>query len=145
MTLEEIVELWKVDSIIDTTNLIGATTDIPKLHNKYYQMYVKEGLRTKRLRTQLSELEKAKTEYYNGTMDIAELKQRGWSQNPLKILRQDMIKYLESDKDIIELSLTIDYHHSLEKFLEDIIKQINNRNFLIRSIIDWSKFTSGTG
>jgi septum formation topological specificity factor MinE len=68
---------------------------------------------------------------------------RGWRPNPLKILRKDVNKYIESDKDIINLSLKIDYHMQIANYLEDIIKQINNRNFMIRAAIDWVKFQSG--
>jgi hypothetical protein len=143
MTLEELDAMWKEDCVLDETDLISETQKIPKLHNKYFTLYVQEGLRVKKLKSKLAELEKNKTEYYNGTMDIEDIKKHGWKPNPVKILRQDIIKYIESDKEVIDLSLKIDYYISLEKYLEDIIKQINNRNFLIKNIIEWSKFTSG--
>ena len=143
MTLEELDALWKVDCVLDESDLNGETRKIPVLHNKYYLYYVKQGLSTKRLRSELVELSKAKTEYYNGSMDPLEIKQRGWPINSLKIIRQDMQKYIDADKDIINLSLKIDYFFSIERYLEDIIKQINSRNFLIKNIIEWSRFTSG--
>lgn len=143
MDLDELHKQWKADCVLDETDIIRETKKIPELHHKYYLMYIKQGLRTKKLKSELIELEKAKTEYYNGSMDPAEVKQRGWAPNALKILRSDVPKYIESDKEVIELSLRIDYNQSIEKYLEDIIRQINNRNFLIKNIIEWSKFSSG--
>jgi len=145
MNLEEITALWMEDSKIDETNLIRESTRIPELHNKYYHIYVKEALKTKKLKSDLKELEKAKIEYYNGSMDQDELKLRGWKPNPLKILRQDIERYVESDKEVIQLSLRIAYHESMAKYLEDIVKQINGRNYIIKNIIDWAKFTNGSG
>lgn len=143
MDIEELNSMWAIDCKIDETNLVRESSKIPELHNKYYMFYVKEGLRTKKLKSDLIELEQAKTEYYTGSMDEAELKRRGWKPNPLKILRTDINRYIESDKDIINLSLKIAYQESLTKYLEDIVKQISNRNFIIKNMIDWSKFTAG--
>jgi len=143
MTLEELNKLWSEDSTIDDTNLGREATKIPQLHNKYYNIFVKEMLRVKKLRSELKELEQDKYEYYTGTMAPEDLKKRGWSPNPLKIMKSEVNRFIESDKDIINISLKIDYHSEIAKYLEDIVKQINNRNFIIRSAIDWAKFQSG--
>ena len=143
LTIEQINKEWAEDCKISETDLIRESSKIPQLHHKYYQYYVNEGLRLKKLKAEMSELEKLKTEYYNGSMDEEELKQHGWKPNPLKILRADIPKYIESDKDIINLSLKIAYQESLTKYLEDIIRQINQRNFIIKNMIEWARFTSG--
>jgi len=143
MDLEEINKMWAKDCKIDENDISREARRIPEMHNKYYMLYVKAGLKVKKLKADLTELEKAKMEYYNGSMDEAELRQRGWKPNPLKLLRQDVAKYIESDRDIIHLSLNIDYHLSMANYLEDIIKQINNRNFLLSNIINWEKFRAG--
>lgn len=143
MTLEEINEMWAVDARISETDLGGEALKIPKLHNKYYTLYVKEALRVKKLKADLKELEMAKYEYYTGTMAEEDLKARGWKPNPLKIMKSEVSRYIESDKDVIATSLKIDYHSSTASYLEDIVRQINNRNFVIKSAIDWAKFQSG--
>lgn len=143
MTLEELNEMWAKDAKIDEAQLGHEAIKIPQLHNKYYTIYSKEALRMRKFKADLKELEHAKYEWYNGTMSEDDMKTRGWRPNPLKILRTDVNKYIESDKDIINLSLKIDYHMQIANYLEDIIKQINNRNFMIRAAIDWAKFQSG--
>jgi hypothetical protein len=100
-------------------------------------------LRVKKLRADLKELETAKYEYYTGSMAEEDLKQRGWKPYALKIMKSEVSRFIESDKDVINLSLTIDYVSQCASYLEDIIKQINSRNYFIRSAIDWAKFQSG--
>ena len=125
MTLEEINEMWAKDARIDDTNLGSEATKIPQLHNKYYMLYSQEALRMRKYKAELKELEFAKYEYYIGTMTEEDMKTRGWKPNPLKILRADVNKYIECDKEIIRISLKIDYHMQMANYLEDIIKQVN--------------------
>ena len=96
MTDEEVNKMWSEDCKIDELDLSGESQRIPKLHSKYYNLYFKQVLRVKKFKSEYKELEKAKTEYYNGSMDELELKRRGWPQNPLRILKQDMDKYIQS-------------------------------------------------
>lgn len=143
MDIDEINKLWAQDCKIDETNLSRESSRIPELHNKYYNLYYREALKIRKLKSDLVELEKAKTEYYNGSMDELELKDRGWKPFALKVLRNDLDKYIQSDKDIIELSLKISLHEERGKYLENIVRQINNRNFIIKNMIDWVKFQAG--
>lgn len=143
MSTDDISEMWAGDARIDETNLVGESKRIPELHSKYYNMYFKEVLKVKKLKSDYKELEHAKTEYYNGSMDEEELRERGWKPFRLKVLRNDMDKYIQSDKDIINLSLKIDYHSARANFLEDIIKTIHSRNFIIKNMIEMIKFQHG--
>jgi hypothetical protein len=143
MNIEEIEKQWEEDSKIDETSLLSESAKIPKLHSKYYKLYFRAAMKLQKLKAELLELEKLKIEYYNGTLAEEDLKERGWKPNPLKILRTDINRYVEADKDIIELSLRIAYHSEIATYLENIIKQINNRNFIIKNMIDWLKFSNG--
>lgn len=143
MDIEEINKMWANDCKIDETNLGGEAAKIPQLHSKYYRLYINSSLKVKKLRADLTMLEKAKFEYYNGSMSEEELKERGWKPNPLKIIRTDINRYIDSDKDIINLSLNIDYHLSIANYIEDILRQINARNYMITNAINWAKFQQG--
>ena len=143
MKLEEIYEMWAKDGDIDETNISGESAGIPKLHNKYFQFYVQEGLRLKKLKADYKQLYKLKTEYYKGELDSEELKEYGWTPQPLKILRQDIPTYLEADDDIVNHSLKIGLQEAIVEYLESIIRQINNRNFYLKNIIDWERFRTG--
>ena len=143
MQIEEIEEMWAEDTNIDETNLSRESARIPKLHSKYYKLYFRAVMKMNMLKAELKTLEKDKIEYFNGSMALEDLKDRGWKPNSLKILRVDMDKYIQSDPDIINLCLKIDYHAGMSKFLEDIVKQLNNRNFIIKNMLDWQKFQQG--
>lgn len=140
---DDINEMWAKDAPIDETNLVGESKRIPSLHSKYYSKYYEEALRVKKLRADLAQMKRDKMEYYGGSMAEEDLRERGWKPFQLKVLRNDLDKYIISDKDIIKLSLKIDYHSIRANYLEDIIKSIHSRNFVIKSMIDVMKFQSG--
>ena len=143
MSTDDISEMWAVDARIDETNLMGESKKIPELHNKYYTLYYKEALRVKKLRYDYKELEHAKREWFEGSMAEEDLRERGWKPYQKKILRNDVDKYIQADRDIINLSLKIDYHSARANYLEDIIKTIHSRNFVIKNMIDVLKFQHG--
>lgn len=143
MDTNDISAMWATDSPIDETNLVGESKRIPLLHSKYYNLYYKEVLRVKKLKAEYKALEALKREYYDGSIDQETLNEKGWKPFQLKVLRNDLDKYIQADKDIIKLSLTIDFHTANANFLEDIIKTIHSRNFVIKNMIDILKFQAG--
>lgn len=143
MTLEEIFSEWEKDSEIDSTNLHNESLNIPKLHHKYYKMFSNEKLVLKKLESDLVEFKRLKQDYYSGVMDYDTLKELGWSPNPLKILRGDIQHYIHSDKDIVQKNLKIAVQQEKVELLQDIIKTIHTRNFVIKSSIDFMRFQSG--
>ena len=143
MKIEDIYSEWAKDGEIDQVNLSTTASDIPKLHNKYYRMYVEEGMKLKRQRADYKVMVKLKNDYYRGDLDSEELKQYGWDPQPLRILKSYIPTYVEADKDVIEASLRMGLQEAKVEYLESIIRQINNRNFILKSIIDWERFRTG--
>jgi hypothetical protein len=143
MDTNDISTLWAADSPIDETNLVGESKRIPLLHSKYYNMYYREVLRVKKLKAEYKELEMDKRNYYDGSMAEEDLREKGWKPFRLKVIRNDLDKYIQADKEVIKLSLTIDFHTANANYLEDIIKTIHSRNFIVKNMIDILKFQSG--
>ncbi len=143
MNTDDISKIWATDSSIDETNLVAESKKIPQLHSKYYNLYYREVLRVKKLKAEYKELEMEKRHYYDGSMDEQTLKEHGWKPFQLKVLRNDIDKYIQADKDIIKMSLTVDYHSANANYLEDIIRTIHSRNFIIKNMIDILKFQAG--
>jgi len=143
MKIEQLYEEWAKDGEIDIANISQNSADIPKLHNKYFRWYTEEGLKLKKYKSDYKILVKLKTDYYSGNMDSYELKEHGWEPQPLKILRSDIPTYLDSDKDVVNLSLKIGMQEAIVEYLESIIRQINNRNYILKNVIDWEKFRTG--
>lgn len=143
MDTNDIATIWAKDSPIDETNLVGESKNIPVLHSKYYNLFYREVLRVKKLKAEYKELEARKREYYDGSMAEEDLKDNGWKPYQKKVLRNEVDKYIQSDKDIIKLSLTIDFHSANANFLEDIVRTIHSRNFIVKNMIDMLKFQAG--
>ena len=72
-----------------------------------------------------------------------DLKTLGWKPYQKKVMKADMERCIQADSEIITLSLRIDLHTERAKFLEDIVKTIHGRNFIIKSMIDILKFQAG--
>ena len=51
--------------------------------------------------------------------------------------------YVESDDDIINLEAKIKYLDQMLYWLDQVMKQISNRGFQIKSAIEWEKFVNG--
>jgi len=141
--IEEIVQEWSKDCEIDVTNVSVESASIAKMHNKYYQMYMQESMRLRKLKTDYKQLIKLKTEYYRGELTMEELREHGWEPQPLKILKQDIPLYIDSDQEMIDTSLKIGMQEEKVDYLENIIKMISNRGFQIKTIIDWERFRTG--
>ncbi len=143
MKFEDIFEQWNIDSTIDKTQLDNESLKIPKLHHKYYMMLVAEKSLLKKLESQLKELKLSKYEFYSQG-HTEETKQLGWKL-PARgmILKTDIPMYMEADKDIIELSLKIGMQQEKVDFLESIIKSFQTRGYIIKSALDFMKFTMG--
>lgn len=143
MTYEELSKMWNEDGQIDDTDIANEVLRVPKLHNKYYTLFVEETLRLKKLKAQRSVIIGDKTDYYSGQMDIEDIKERGWAILPKMILKSDIARHLDSDSDIIEINLKISYKESVCKFLESIIGMITYRQQSLRLIHDVERFRSG--
>ena len=143
MSIDDLSEIWAKDSPIDENNLIGESKNIPKLHSKYYNMYFNEVLRVKKHKAEYRTLEHLKRSYYDGSMAEETLKEMSWKPFQLKVLRNDVDKHIQADSDIISQSLKVDYYSARANYLEDIIKTIHSRNFIIKNIIDVLKFQAG--
>lgn len=142
-SIEEYEKMWAEDCKIDETNLVRESSRIPVLHSKYYKLYHRAALKAVKLRYELKELEGLKTEYYSGTLDKETITKHGWVPFGEKLIKSAVDRKVETDKDIAVLSLKIEYQSSIAKFLEDVLKQIHQRNFVIRNMVEMIRFNSG--
>lgn len=143
MSLEEILSSWEEDCEIDRSDLGNEAASVPTLHHKYYKMYKIERTALRKLESDLKKLRHAKHVFYvQGP--TRETQAKGWVLPPCgKILKSDAWNYVDVDPEVVSLADKMAEQGEVVSTLEDIIKSINNRNFLIRSVLDWLKFTNG--
>ena len=70
-------------------------------------------------------------------------KELGWEQFDLKILRQDIDLYLESDPELVALEMKLTVQKEKTDYLQSFLKELANRQYHIRDAILWRKFISG--
>jgi Recombination, repair and ssDNA binding protein UvsY len=143
MTFDELKEMIKKDISLDETQLDRESVRTPQIHNKYLIFFMEEKLSLTRMNTELDSLKTKKWLYYSGRMSADELKENEWEQFDLHVLKQDLDRLIESDSAVIRQRMKVEYQKEKVSYLENVIKIINNRQWTIRSIIDWTKFTSG--
>lgn len=142
MKLEEIEALWEQDSKIDRTDLDNESLKIPMLHSKYYKIYLREKIQLKSEELEYKQFYKLKHEYYNGKLSQQELNDLGWEPFQF-VLKNDLQVYIDADKDVITRLLKLQVQREKVELLENIIKTLNGRGFLIKNAIDFIRFTSG--
>lgn len=145
MNITDLSELWKTDSAIDRTELGDEALKVPKLHSKYYNIFVQERLMMRKLENDYKQLYRVKFEYYNGILSEEELREYGLQPFALRVLKSDLSIYIEADKDLQAIQAKIAVQKEKIDFLESIIKSFTNRGYLVKSAIDWAKFTHGVG
>ena len=140
MDLEQIQELAEKDLKINDTELDLESLKTPQLHNKYMKHLTKFKLLLTRAEDDLRTIRLFKWEYYTGKSDPQVYQQKPFN---LKILKQDVDKYIEADEEIQKATQKVKYLETVVDFLDRTIRQIANRGFTIKNAIDWRKFTSG--
>ena len=61
----------------------------------------------------------------------------------MKILKADVHIYMDSDEELQRADQKEAYLRQVVNYLEQLLRSINTRNFIIKNAIDWAKFTSG--
>lgn len=133
----------KEDLKIDQTALDTESSNTPQLHNKYLVMFMDERLKLHKLKNNMSIARKNKWLYYTGRMSKEELTTFGWEPFELNILKTEADDMIEADIEFIKILETVTFQQEKVNYLEGVIKIIQNRQWQIRAMIDWFKFTQG--
>ena len=83
---------------------------------------------------------RSKWEYYGGKADAKVYVAKPFD---LKVLKTDLQMYINSDDEILELQGKISYYESIIKYIDGVIKSIDNRGWDIRNATEWKKFEAG--
>ena len=146
---EQLKTDWTEDSHVDfqfknksyTADLAQLALDIPFQHNKYLNHYTDISQIKTSLEFEHRRLIKDKREYYGGEADARIYADKPFG-NSIKT-SEKMKVYMESDSDLISVEAKLKFIDQMLFFLDQVMKQISNRGFLIKDAIEWRKFTSG--
>lgn len=143
MNINDIRNEIEKDIKIDKTNLDHEATIIPQQHNKYLCMLMDEKLIYAKYSSELNILKRNKWLYYSGKISEEQLSELNWEPFELAILRQDLDKFIDSDKDVIDMNLKVILQKEKVDYLESVVKAVSNKMWSVRAAIDWIKFTQG--
>jgi hypothetical protein len=125
---------------IDVTKLQTESAETPLIYSRYMNQYNEVLAKLKWYKMEYDILYLDKWKYYLGKSDPdVYLK----SPLPEKVLKSDVSMYISADSDIIDLKKKMTSYEIQEKDLEKKLKEISQRSFHIRNIIEWEKFQSG--
>ena len=140
--LDELLEMWAKDSVIDRTEPGKELTNIPQLHSKYLNILSRHRLLAKEAEFKYNKMKKLKWEYYTGKLDDDDLKKYGWTPFPF-VLKSDISTYMESDEDLNKYTAQKIMHDEIVEVCTSILKELNSRTFQLRDFIAWERFIQG--
>ena len=143
MRFDDIRKMVAKDMVIDDSELDLESLKIPQLHNKYLNLFHDERILLRKLEADRRELIRDKWEFYTGKMSQEELDERGWEPFQLKVLKQDLDMYIQSDSDVTKVDDRITLHKEKVDYLASIVKSVSGRGWEIKNAIEWRRFTSG--
>ena len=140
--LDDLLEMWRADSVIDRTEPGKALINIPQLHSKYLNILSRHRLLSKESEFKYNKMKKLKWEYYTGKLDQDQLDKHGWEPFPF-VLKSELTTYLESDDDINKHIAQKIVHDEIVEVCSSILKELNSRTFQLRDFIQWERFIQG--
>lgn len=139
--LEEIYEMIGTDFQINDTEIVEETVRSSDLFIKYIQLWSNEKLRLQKLENNKKTLIIKKREYYSGAAPAEEYKKKPFD---LKIKTDGALqKYIDSDDEIIAFEEGIIVQRQKVEVLDACVKEIKNRGYQLKNIIEQRKFESG--
>lgn len=143
MKIEEIEKLWEEDSKIKEYKLADEALNIPKLHAKYYRLYIREKLAYTELKEKEKTLEELLFNYFAKTLTDDEIKEYGFVYTDRKYMKADIPKAVASHKDMITYRLKLAAAYEKAEFLKSVLAMIGQRSFQIKDAINWKMFEAG--
>ncbi|MGE5862463.1 MAG: recombination mediator protein UvsY [Nitrososphaerales archaeon] len=144
LKLDEIIDMWQEDKVVDETSAHTALLNIPILHGKYLEILSKHRIRALKVKFDYSRMKQIRREYFLGNLDKETLDEYGWEPFQLALGNKANIDiYLEADDNLIKLLEKKAYHEECVQVCETILKELNSRTFQLREYLQHSRFLAG--
>ena len=144
MKLEALQAEWEKDSKLNLLDIASESAKIPALHSKYWKIMMSERLKLRKFEADLKQLSNDKFWFFLHGHD-EDTRAKGW-ELPARgkiTVKEEAKQLVDSDNEVITLTLKIAALREKCLFLEDIIKSVHNRSYTINNIIQWKKFEAG--
>lgn len=143
MSINEIETEWAKDSRLGN-DMQEEITRTASLHSKWYEKLNSARRALLTVDVEIQKFTNVLESFYSRTMTLQEMKQFGFEELPsVRLVKGDLDKAVSNHQKMIELKVRRGLAIDKIKFLEDIIKSVHARGFLIRDMIEWKKFQAG--
>lgn len=141
---EQLMQEWEKDCKVDQTQLSHAMASHPMLHSKYLTLLQTFKVSMRKHIMKYQKMKVTKQRYYNGELTKEELDSFGWQQYLFKRpLKSEMESLLDGDSDLQMIQEQTVYLEMLVQSTESIMRELNSRVYLFKSIVEYQKFLSG--
>lgn len=129
------------DSEIDEVSLDYASLSTAKLLSKYGTLYSDEYLTLSDLKDRQKKYKLERWKYYSGKQTSKYYADFGAMHE--EINRGDLEKYLDADPIMVAVNKVVDIQTAIVSLLDKTSKELNGRNYQIKTALDYRKFVSG--
>ena len=140
MTLDELKEEVNNALKVNDERLDTEALKNQELYAKYLDHKSRFELLLHKAKGDYKKMYREKWEYYGGKADA-----KVYAAKPfdLKVLKTDLQMYINSEEEVLAVQGKIAYYESIIKYIDGVIKSIDNRGWDIRNATDWKKFEAG--
>jgi len=144
LKLEDIVANSRSD-ILDPNevDLDRSALSIPSLVQKWSEILYEEKMQRWKIEKQYKIWRRIMWEYYTGKMSPEDLKQYNMEPFNLKLMNKDIDSYIETDAKLLSIQDALVMQELKIDMVDRKLKDITNRQWIIRAAIDHRKFMSG--
>ena len=140
MTLDELKQIVYKQLPVDKDHLDTESLRNQELYAKFIDYKTNFDFLLAKSKGEYKVLYKEKWEYYGGKADAKIYVTKPFD---LKVLKNDLHIYIESDKEIIDAENKIVYLETTVKYIDYVLKSIQSRWGDIKNAIEWKKFEAG--
>ena len=140
MTLDELKQIVYKQLPVDKDHLDTESLRNQELYAKFIDYKTNFDFLLAKAKGEYKVLYKEKWEYYVGKADAKIYVTKPFD---LKVLKNDLHIYIESDKEIIDAENKIVYLETTVKYIDYVLKSIQSRGWDIKNAIEWKKFEAG--
>jgi hypothetical protein len=140
--IEEMIDEWDKDSVINPTEPEKEILNIPIIHAKYNRYLSLHNLASKHYHAEFLRMKKTKWMYYTGKLDANELTELGWEPFQF-VLKSDISVYIDGDADLNNINTKRQYHEEAANFCTNVLKELNNRTWQLREHMTHERFIQG--
>lgn len=142
--MDDLMTMWSNDAKMDETEPHKELARIPVLHAKYVRILTYHKMVVTAVERDYKIQKKFAADYYAGNLNNPDdLKEHKLEPFRRQIAKAHIPEWVEADEKLNDILLKKAFHQQIVDTCNMIIKELNNRTFQVRAIIDWEKFVGG--